>query len=100
MRAAILSLALLGAVLVTIAAAPKDEKHTGIFTPLEKGQTVSVKDVAGRYQIGVVPGLELAQKVIEVGPDFVVLEDASGLVQTRIPVYSIRAVTVTKLPKK
>lgn len=100
MRQAILSVAILGAILVALAAAPKDEKHTGIFTLLEKGQTVSVKDVAGRYEIGLMPGVELPSKVVEVGADFVVLEDATGLVQTRIPIYSIRAVTVTKLPEK
>jgi hypothetical protein len=99
MRLTIGTLAILGAALVVMAAAPKDEKPTGVLAPLEKGQTVRLKEVAGRYEIGLMPGFDLGHKVIEVGQDFVVVEDLAAFTQTRIPLYSIRAVTVTRVPK-
>ena len=37
-------------------AAPQAEKKAGgVFAPLEKGQTVSLKEVAGRYDITRLP---------------------------------------------
>ena len=94
---AVLSIA--GVVAVLAAAAPKDVA-TGVFAPLEKGQVVALKETPGGYQIGVVPGVELAYKVVEVGGDYVVLADAAGVTETRIPVYAVKAVTVTRLPGK
>ena len=85
------------------AAAPKaDEKAPGVFAPLEKGSKVALKEVGGRYEISVVPGLAEGHTVAEVGGggDFVVLVDPSGVTETRIPIYSVKAVTVTRLPKK
>jgi len=86
---------------VAVAAAPKaEDKPVGVFAPLEKGQTVTVKEAGGRYEVVVAPGVELGHKIVEVGPDFIVVLDASGVTETRIPIYSIKAVTVTRLPKK
>lgn len=48
----------------------------------------------------VVPGVDLGHKVVEVGTDFIVVEDLVGVTETRIPIYSIKAVTITRLPKK
>lgn len=88
------------AALFVMAADPKPEKPKGVLSPLEKGQTVTLKEVGGRYEIGLVPGVELGHKIIEVGADFVVVEDVAGAVQTRIPLCSVRAVTVAWASKK
>src|SRR4051794_21059893 len=84
---------------VGVAAAPKAEARKGLFAPLEVGQQVGLKEAAGGYTITVVAGVPLGQKVVEVGTDYVVLEDATGTTQTRIPATAVRAVVVTKLPK-
>lgn len=100
MRSTLFIVTILGSALVGMAAAPKEQNLTGVLAPLKKGETVSLKDVAGRYEISFMPGIELSHKVVEVGPDFVVVEDIAAFTQTRIPVYSIRAVTVTRVPMK
>jgi len=41
----------------------------------------------------------LGHKVVEVGADFVVVEDIAGIQQLRIPVYSIKSVGITKIAK-
>ena len=92
---------ILAAVGLAVAAAPKGEdRKAGLFAPLELGQHVSLKERAGGYEIGVVPGVDLAQKVVVVAADYIVLEDAAGVTETRIPIYAVRAVTVTQLPKE
>jgi hypothetical protein len=85
--------------LLTVAAAPRDERK-GVLAPLEVGQQVGLREAANGYTINVVPGTPLGNKVVEVGTDYVVLEDAAGLTQTRIPVTSLRAVIVTRLPRE
>ena len=86
---------------MAVAAAPKaNEPASGVLAPLKKGQTVALKDVGGRYEITLVPGVELGHKVVEVGPDFIVLLDASGVDETRIPIFAVKAVRVTRIPKK
>lgn len=71
-----------------------------MLAPLEKGSKVAIKEAAGRFEINVVPGMAEGHTVAEVGGDFVVLVDPSGVTETRIPIYSIKAITVTRVPKK
>jgi len=97
-RIVIMAIAL-AALVVAVAAAPKAEAKKGLFAPLEIGQQVGLKEAAGGYTISVMPGIPLGQKVIEVGSDYVVLEDPTGTTQTRIPATAVRAVVVTRLPK-
>src|SRR5689334_21223735 len=91
---------LLMALATAVAAGPKEKKGSGIFAPLKEGQTVALKEAGGRYEIALVPGLEAGHKVVEIGPDYIVLTDAAGVTETRIPVCSVKAVTVTRLPRK
>lgn len=88
-----------GVVAVLAAAAPKGEK-AGVFAPLGKGQKVALKETPGGYTITAMPGVDLAYKVVEVGADYIVVVDAAGVTETRIPVYAVKAVTVTRLPGK
>ncbi len=99
MRYLVAAVGVLLLVLATAAAGPGD-KGGGIFAPLEKGQKVALREVGDRYQINVVPGVELGYEVVEVGPDYVVLVDAAGVTETRIPVYAVKSVTVMRLAPK
>jgi len=77
----------------------QDKPRKGLLSVLKEGQSVSVKDVAGRYEITLIKDVKLGHKVIEVGSDYVVVEDAAGVTETRIPVYSIKAIVRLKVPK-
>ena len=66
---------------------------------LKEGQSVSVKEVGGRFEITLMKGVKLGHTVIEVGADYVVVEDAAGVTETRIPVYSIKSIVKLKVPK-
>jgi len=77
----------------------QDRPRKSFLSVLKEGQSVSVKELAGRYEITVMKDVKLGHKVIEVGGDYVVVEDAAGVTDTRIPVYSIRAIVRLKVPK-
>jgi hypothetical protein len=42
---------------------------------------------------------DAGHKVVEVGTDFVVVEDIAGVQQLRIPVFSINSIGITKSGK-
>ena len=77
----------------------QDKPRKGFLSILKEGQSVSVKEVAGRYEITVMKDVKLGQKVIEVGSDYVVVKDAAGITEIRIPVYSIKSIVKLKVPK-
>ena len=68
---------------------------------LSKGQSVSLKEVSGRYQISTFDGFPGAQshKVLEVASDHIVVQDISGVAETHIPVFSIMSIVRMKLPR-
>ena len=94
-------LAVAAALLLTIPATShgQDKPRKGFLAPLKEGQTVTVKENAGKYEITLMKNLPLGHKVIEVGSDFVVIEDAAGVSETRIHVTSIKAIIRLKIPK-
>ena len=100
-RIAIVTVTMIGlAVAVGIAAAPKEEpKRTGVLSVLRKDMKVGLKEVNGGYQINVLPEVPQGHTVLEVGEDYVILQDITGITETRIPIYAVRAVTVTRLEK-
>lgn len=70
------------------------------WTGLSVGQKVGVKEVQHVYVITVFKGLDIAPyKVVQVGADYIVLEDALGLNELRIPIYAIKSITTTKVTK-
>ena len=82
-------------VLTPLLAQQERVKITGILASLKVDQAVSVKETGDRYLITVIEGdLKLPQshKVLEIGSDFVVVEDITGLNVIRIPLTSIKAV--------
>lgn len=77
------------------------EVEKSFLSALKEGQSVSLKEVSGRYQISIFDGLPGAQsyKVIEIGGDHVVIQDISGVAETHIPVFSISSIVRMKLPR-
>ena len=76
------------------------EKHRTFLSALKEGQVVSVKEVAGKYEITVMKNAPVGSKVIEVGTDYVVLEDPAGVMETRVHVTSIKSIIRLTLPKE
>ncbi len=74
---------------------------SGVLQVLHAGQTVSIKESNSRYEIGVFENAPapLTYKVIEVGDDYFVVQDAVGATETRIPIFSIKAVVTLKIRK-
>lgn len=95
-------LAVTAAVLLTAPATShgQDKPRKGFLAALKEGQTVTLKENAGKFEITMMKNIPLGHKVLEVGPDFVVVEDAAGVTETRIPVTSIKAIIRLKIPKE
>lgn len=78
----------------------QDRSQKGFLSALKVGQIVTLKEDAGRYEITVLKKAPLGHKIIEIGSDYVVIEDAARVTETRIPVYSIKAIIRLRLPKE
>lgn len=86
---------------ITVTGQPPDKPRLGFLSALKAGQSVAVKEVAGRFEIMFDDNLkDLSHKIVEVGPDLVTVEDLGGLIETRIPVYSIKSIIRLKVPQK
>lgn len=77
----------------------QDKPRKGFLSALKEGQTIVLKENSGRYEITVMKDVRLGHTVIEVGPDFIVVEDVAKVTETRISVYSIMAIVKIKVPK-
>lgn len=93
---------LIALVLVAIGATYNNENgsKSDFFSVLTKGQVVTVKEVAGKYELLIVKQAPIGSKVIEIGTDYVVVEDAAGVMETRIHVASIKCINRLKLPRE
>jgi hypothetical protein len=78
-------------------ASGQEKGRKSFLSVLKEGQGIVLKESAGRYEITLMDG---GHKVIEVGPEYVVVEDLAGVTETRIPVYSIKSITRIKEPKR
>lgn len=79
---------------------PQEKGRKTFLAVLKEGQSVSVKEVGGRYEITLMKDVKLGHKVVEVGGDYLVVEDAAGVSEIRIPVYSIKSIVRLKPPKE
>ena len=72
---------------------------SGVFSILKVRQSLSVKDVGGRYELSLMPDVDtLSHEVVEIGSDYVVVRDAMDIAEIRIPIYSIKSIlTVQRL---
>jgi hypothetical protein len=78
----------------------QDKPKKNFLSALKEGQSIVLKENAGRYEITVMKDMRLGHTVIEVGSDYVVVEDVAKVTETRIPVYSIKAIVKIKVPKE
>jgi len=73
------------------------------FSVLKKDQKVGLQETPNGYHIKVFKnfGEDTAPyKVIEIGDNYIVIEDAIGVNEIRIPIYSIKSITTVKFPQK
>jgi len=87
---AVLFFATLALACLSPEASGQDKARKGFLSMLKEGQGVMLKESAGRYEITLIEG---GHTIIEVGPDYVLLEDLAGVTETRIPVFSIKSIT-------
>lgn len=98
---ALLLAAFIAVGVATVSGQAPDKPRKTFLSVLKAGESINVKEVAGRFEIntfddGLTP---LSHKVIEVGPDYVTVEDIAGVAETRIPVYDIKSFVKFKVPK-
>lgn len=78
----------------------QDKLKKTFLSALKEGQVVSVKEVAGKYELTVMKNAPVGSKVLEIGTDYVVLEDPAGVIESRVHVTSIKSIIRLKLPKE
>ncbi len=80
----------------TTTMASQVKQGQGFLAALREGQLLNIRENAGRYEITLMNDLKIGQKVIEVGADYLVIEDFSGVTETRIHVTSIKSIVKLK----
>jgi hypothetical protein len=87
--------------LSTATSQPTPAARRTIFSTLKVGQAVTLKDKGGLYEIGTVDDAErLTHKVVEIGDDYIAVQDEVGLTDTRIPTTAVRAVVQVRTKPK
>ena len=68
-----------------------------VLSPLKAGQAVTLKEKGSFWEISVLQdSAQTGHRVVEVADDHIVVTDDGGLIETRIPLTAIRAVTVIR----
>jgi len=70
-----------------------DNPKASVFKHLKKGQIITLKDNGQNYSIQVLPNLPIGHKIVEIGADYLVIEDAAAAFTFYIPVTSIKAIS-------
>lgn len=83
---------------LVMATSGQDKPQKTFLSTLKIGQTAVVKEIAGRYEIMLIRDVRHGHTVKDVGTDYVVFEDALGTTETRVPIYSIKAIIKVKVP--
>ena len=85
----------------TVSAQQPERPRMDFLAGLKKGNSVNVKEVAGRFEFSFFDDgqMVMSHKVIEIGPDFMTIEDISNVTETRIPIYAIKSIVKNKVPK-
>ncbi len=86
----------------TVSGQAPDKPRKGFLSAITEGQSVTLKESAGRFEISTFdegPAM-LGHKVVEVGADYVLLEDVAGVTTIRVPIYSIKSFVKIKVPRK
>ncbi len=83
----------IGTYLFTSKVDAADNPKASVFKHLKKGQIVTLKDNGNNYSIQVLPNLPIGHKIVEIGSDYLVIEDAASAFTFYIPVTSIKAIS-------
>ncbi len=79
--------------LVLLGARPV-EAPSGLFSGLEVGQAVSIKDLGTVYEITILgDALPAGYEITEIGESYLGVRDQAGVVERRIPATSIKSLT-------
>jgi hypothetical protein len=91
----ILGITVFGFAMSTIAETPKP--HKTFFGPLSIGQNVFLIEKNDKYEIKVMKVKEgVTHEVTEIGSDYVAIRNCYTQIETRIPIYNIKVITVIK----
>lgn len=94
MLLAAVPLVLAAAVAVLWAQEPGRAAPAGVFAALRPGQSVALREVGSAYHLTTfVQEVQGPFKVMELGADYIVLQDVVGFQEHRIPIYAVRGVT-------
>lgn len=71
-------------------------KASGVLSVLHAGQPATLTDTPDGFQISIFANEkpQLSHEVVEVGSDYVVVRDVTKIRETRIPLWSLKAVVV------
>jgi len=69
------------------------QTQTGFLSALKQGDNVVIKETAGKYQITYHSPDFGTSKILEIGTDYILVEDLSRVMKTWIPVYSIQCIS-------
>lgn len=102
-RLTCLVLALIAARSTFGAETPAEQKGVTFLSKLKPDQPVSLTEKDGRYEIGIFDNEFFRPQpytVIEVGNDYVVMRDLAKITDLVVPIYSIKAIRIMKVPGK
>ena len=93
-------LGLLGLLAVVVfASGVADSPKKTAFSELQVGRPVGLKDRGTTYEITVFDdNIPQSHKIVEVGEDFIVVEDVAKVRKTTIPVYSVKSIVRIEMP--
>jgi hypothetical protein len=96
----VLLVAIIAIATITVSGQAPDKPKQGFLSALKTDQQVIVKEITGRYEITVMEGMPgpMTHKVIELNDEYIVVEDLAML-ETRIPIYSVKSIVTIRLPK-
>lgn len=75
---------------ITVSGQGPENQRLGFLSAFKEGQSVTLKEVAGRYEITIIEDVQANEKIIGIGSDYLTIEDLTGITETKIPVYSIK----------
>lgn len=76
------------------------QQRRDFLSALKVGQSVNLKEASGRFVLSTIDdGPPLSHTVLEVGSDFVLLEDMVGVSEIRVPLYAITSFSRLKTLK-
>ena len=100
-RSIAIALALIALGSIAVTGQSPEKPRRDFLSTLKAGQAISLKETAGRFEIGFVDDFAgvLGHKITDVGEDFVAVVDLAGVSEIRIPIYSIKSVVRVRIPK-